>query len=199
MFTGLIETIGKVSKITRSQGGLVFDLTSEAWAMDELDLGESIAMDGVCLTVTKINPFSFQVLAGQETLDKTTVGQWKHGHLLNMERALKLGARLGGHWLQGHVDGVGKIIKRVDKGANLVIGIEIPKALSRYVIEKGSIAIDGISLTVNTIQGSVLSVALIPHSKQETTLASKTIGQTINVEVDLMAKYIEKIQGAYTA
>jgi riboflavin synthase len=152
-----------------------------------------VAVDGVCLTVTARGARGFEVLAGAETLERTTLGRLRPGARVNLERSLRVGDRLGGHFVQGHVDGVGKLVARRDRGANLELELRVPVELARYLVEKGSVAIDGISLTVNRVTGPVISVALFPHTAQETTLADRRVGDPVNLEVDMLAKYIEKL------
>ncbi len=191
MFTGLIEAIGNVASARNSSDRVVFTI---GWAADEpFVLGESIALDGVCLTVTEFTETSFSVLAGAETLSRTTLGSLRSGSRVNLERALKAGARLGGHMVAGHVDGLGKLVARRDLGANLELDIRMPPELARYCISKGSIAIDGISLTLNKVAGPILSIALIPHTATATTLPERRVGDPVNLEVDMIAKYVEKL------
>ena len=159
----------------------------------DLELGESVAIDGVCLTVTERGAAGFEAVAGAETLARTTLERLRSGSRVNLERALRVGDRLGGHFVQGHVDGVGTVSGRRDRGANIEIDVRAPAALARYLVEKGSVAIDGISLTVNQVAGDVFSVALIPHTATETTLASRRAGDRVNLEVDMIAKYVEKL------
>jgi riboflavin synthase len=167
-----------------------------AIATDDLAIGESIAVDGVCLTVTARGGGCFTVLAGDETLRRTTVADLAPGARVNLERALRLTSRLGGHLMQGHVDQVGVIQSRDEAGSNVVIEIRAPGDLMRYVVEKGSIAVDGISLTVTSVADNVFAIALIPHSVAATTLAGKPVGARVNLEVDMIAKYVERLLGA---
>ena len=196
MFTGLVEDIGRIERADRRSDAVHFAIRT-AIPTTELALGDSVAIDGVCLTVTEKSDHSFSALAGAETLRRTTLGRKRAGESVNLERALQAGARLGGHMVQGHVDGVGKISKRRDLGANLEIGVRTPRELLRYVIEKGSIAIDGISLTVNKVDGEGFEIALIPHTVEKTSLANKRVGDEVNLEVDLIAKYVEKMTAGY--
>lgn len=197
MFTGLIEDVGRVERCERRSDALILSIASTIIADQTLALGDSIAVDGVCLTVTRFSPGHFEVLAGAETLDKTTLGGLRVASKVNLERALQVGARLGGHMMQGHVDAVAKLVARRDKGANLQLDFEPPRDLLRYIIAKGSIAIDGISLTVNRLEGTSFSVALIPHTVEKTGLQSKSVGQTVNLEVDMIGKYVESLLTGY--
>ena len=166
-------------------------------AVAELALGETVAVDGCCLTVTDIGGRDFTVLAGAETLRRTTAGALRPQSKVNLERALRMGDRLGGHMVSGHVDAVGEVSARRDRGANLEIDVVAPAEVLRYVIEKGSIAIDGISLTVNSVNPRLFSIALIPHTVTATTLAAKHPGQKVNLEVDIIGKYVEKLVTGY--
>jgi riboflavin synthase len=197
MFTGLVEDVGTAIAAERRSDALVIRVRPGRIALADLIVGESIAHDGVCLTVTDVDREGYGVLAGAETLARTTLGGLRVGDRLNLERALRAGDRLGGHMVAGHVDGTGTIASRVDAGANLVIGIAAPPALLRYIVEKGSIAVDGISLTVNTVSGDDFSVAIIPHTRDETTLGARPLGGRVNLEVDVVAKYVEKLTAGY--
>lgn len=163
----------------------------------ELSLGDSVAINGVCLTVTEFTDRRFTVLAGGETLRRTNLGGLRLKARVNLERALAVGDRLGGHLVSGHVDAVGDIVQWRDLGANIDITIRAPASALRYVVEKGSIAVDGISLTVNRVDAQTFAVALIPHTVSKTTLADKHVGQKVNLEVDIIGKYVEKLLGGY--
>lgn len=193
MFTGLVEDVGRIERLDRRSDALVLVIASDVMADDELKLGDSIAVDGVCLTVTEFSPGHFQVLAGPETLAKTTLGQFRVGLKVNLQRALRASDRLGGHIMQGHVDGIATVQSRIDKGANLEYSFEPPRELMKYIIAKGSIAIDGISLTVNQVSGTSFSIALIPHTVNKTSLGAKSVGQKVNLEVDMIGKYVESL------
>ena len=195
VFTGLIEDLGALVRADRRSDALVMTVRPAAIAVAGLGLGESIAHDGVCLTVTATHGDSYEVLAGAETLAKTTLGERRVGDKLHLERALALGDRLGGHLVAGHVDGVGELVSRVDRGANLVLTYRPPAPLLRYVIVKGSIAIDGVSLTVATVDSQSFQVSIIPHTGAETILLEKKLGDTVNLECDIIGKYVEKLLG----
>lgn len=197
MFTGLVEDLGTVARADRRSDALVFTVRPGAIKVADLALGESIAHDGVCLTVTEVGHDSYQVLAGAETLARTTLGERRTGDKLHLERALALGARLGGHMVAGHVDGVGELIARQDRGANVVLDFRPPRDLLRYIVAKGSIAIDGVSLTVNTVGADGFSVAIIPHTVTATHLGARRPGGRVNLEVDLIGKYVERLLGGY--
>lgn len=197
MFTGLVEDMGRIESAARRGDSVALTIAPRVMPVDELAIGESVAIDGTCLTVTERGGGKFQVLAGNETLRRTTLGELRGGSQVNLERALQLGDRLGGHLVMGHVDAVGQIQARRDLGANIEIDFRTPRELLRYVIEKGSIAIDGISLTVNTVDASGFSVALIPHTVEMTTLGRKAVGAKVNLEVDMIGKYVEKLVEGY--
>lgn len=197
MFTGLIEDRGKVAALDRTSDSLHVTVAPGAIDTGELALGESVAVDGVCLTVTDASRGRFTVLAGAETLRRTTVGGLRVGGAVNLERALRAGDRLGGHLVSGHVDAVAEIGARRDLGANIDISFRMPREMLRYVVEKGSVAVDGISLTVNRVDDYSFAVALIPHTARKTSLAGKRPGDRVNVEVDVIGKYVEKLLGGY--
>ncbi len=197
MFTGLVEDVGTVVRADRRSDALVIAVKPATIAPTDLALGESVAHDGVCLTVTDVGRDAYTVLAGAETLARTTLGEIRVGTKLNLERALRAGDRLGGHLVAGHVDGVGEITARRDGGANILYVFRAPRALLRYVVEKGSIAIDGISLTVNRADEETFDVAIIPHTASKTTIVDKQVGRRVNLEVDVIGKYVEKLRGGY--
>jgi riboflavin synthase len=197
MFTGLVEDVGTVVRADRRSDALVIAVRPSEMPLAELKLGESVSHDGVCLTVTDVGRDSYTVLAGAETLARSTLGEVRIGATLNLERALRAGDRLGGHMVAGHVDGIGEITARRDGGANVVYVIRAPRALLRYVVEKGSIAIDGVSLTVNGVGDESFDVAIIPHTLAATTIGDKHPGRRVNLEVDVIGKYVEKLLGGY--
>jgi riboflavin synthase len=162
---------------------------------DEIKPGDSIAVDGACLTVTSIQPQGFSVDVSSETLQRTTLGRKRAGDRVNLERALRLGDRLGGHLVSGHIDGLGVLGTREKSGEFIRLVFGAPEQLLKYIIEKGSVAIDGISLTVNSVTGRDFSVMIIPHTLEKTTLAGKGPGDQVNVENDLIGKYVEKLLG----
>ena len=191
MFTGLIEDIGEIVQIGKK--GNSFQLTiSTCLNFDSGDIGASVSVDGVCLTVVAINKNLFTVEVSPETLDRTTFVKRKRGDLVNLERALRLSDRLGGHLVTGHIDGTG-IIKGITKElSSIVIKISTSPEINRYLVVKGSVGLDGISLTINEIQGNTFSVNIIPHTAQATTIGKKRIGDKVHIEADLIGKYIEK-------
>ncbi len=193
MFTGLVEDVGTVTRAERRSDALVLGVRPSRIAVAGLAVGESICHDGACLTVTEVAPDRFTVLAGAETLARTTLGNLRVGSRVNLERALAIGDRLGGHWVTGHVDTTGEVCARRDLGANLVLGVRATAGVLRYVVEKGSIAVSGVSLTVNTVDEESFSIAIIPHTREATTLGALTIGSHVNLEVDILAKHVEKL------
>jgi riboflavin synthase len=191
MFTGIIECPGRVERSEPDgHGGLRF--TIRAPMAVELTLGESVAVSGACLTVIAHDESGFTVQAGPETLSKTTLGSLAPGESINLERSLRLGDRLGGHLVQGHVDGIGRIAERIPQGDWELFWFEAPRELLAQMVNKGSVAVDGISLTIVDAQSNRFSVALIPHTLAVTTLASKPIGASVNLETDLIGKYVSK-------
>ncbi|MBX3160350.1 MAG: riboflavin synthase [Deltaproteobacteria bacterium] len=198
MFTGLVEDVGTVAQASRRSDALVLAIRPARIPVAELTLGESVCHDGTCLTVTELGRDAFTVLAGAETLARTTLGGLRVGRRVNLERALRVGDRLGGHWVTGHVDGTAELAARRDLGANLVLGFRTPPALLRYIVEKGSIAVAGVSLTVNAVDPETFWVAIIPHTRDHTSLGDLAIGDRVNLETDILAKHVEKLLGART-
>jgi len=195
MFTGLVEDMGTIVSAERRSDALVLGVRPGRIALADLTIGESVCHDGTCLTVTEVTPAAYYTLAGAETLARTTLGGLAVGKRVNLERALRVGDRLGGHWVTGHIDGTGELAARTDLGSNLVLEVRATPALLRYIVEKGSIAMAGVSLTVNTVGagGDRFSVAIIPHTRDHTTLGDLALGDRINLEVDILAKHVEKL------
>jgi len=196
MFTGIIETAGTVRALVQGDGGLRLVIQAGGF-LDGARIGDSIAVNGVCVTITKADGTLFEADLGAETLRRTTLGQLQPGVRVNLERPLAIGDRLGGHLVQGHVDGVGRVLERRQDGQGWWVEIAIPRALARYVVEKGSIAVDGVSLTVASVTGDRFGVSLIPHTCAVTTLGGVQVGAYVNLEVDILAKYVERLAGAY--
>ncbi len=193
MFTGIVEEKGKVQKV-KQNSKLAFEFEIEAKKiMEDIKLGDSISVDGVCLTVTEFSDDTFQVDVMPETVKATTINQLKQGSFVNLERAMLVTTRLGGHFVTGHVDGVGEIINIEKKENAIYYKIRIPRDLSRYLINKGSVTIDGISLTVFGIKDEELMISLIPHTVNHTVLGSKVVGNNVNIECDLLAKHVENL------
>jgi riboflavin synthase len=191
MFTGLVESLGTVRSVVSDGAGTLLAIEEPLVAKD-LPLGASVAVNGVCLTVVAGDERSFSFQAGPETLKLTNLGELQAGMKVNLERSLRLGDRLGGHIVQGHVDGVGRIEQRVAQGEWEYVWFTCPPELSRHMIRKGSITIDGVSLTLVDVEPGRFSVALIPHTLAITTLGFKQAGATVNLETDLFAKYVFK-------
>jgi riboflavin synthase len=191
MFTGLIEAVGIVRELKRQGGGGQLAITSPM-AKENLELGESIAVNGACLTVTSWTSEDFVVDVSPETFNRTTLGALQRGQGVNLERALRLGDRLGGHLVSGHIDCVARLTRRYQDQNAVRMQFEVPKEALRYIVAKGSVAIDGISLTVNGVGHDGFSVAVIPHSLERTTLKSCVQGTRVNIETDLIGRYVER-------
>ncbi len=194
MFTGIIEEIGSIKKIFTKPAGAVITIEAEG-IFDDLKVGDSLSVDGVCLTITKIERPELQADVSRETLNKTTLGSWRPGYQVNLERALTPTSRMGGHIVQGHVDATGTVKKKLQDGAGCTLYLEVPVGLTRYLVEKGSIAINGVSLTIAEIWGSIFSIAVIPHTLERTNLRWLKPGDAVNVEADIIAKYIYRYLG----
>jgi riboflavin synthase len=193
MFTGIIQAVGTVASIEKRGGDVVLRLNTAALELDSVVLGDSIAVNGVCLTVTSLSDSCFAADASTETLSLTSLGKLSVNSPVNLEKALTLSTPLGGHLVTGHVDGLGKILRRYPDGRSERFDIEAPTEISRYIAAKGSICIDGISLTVNSIEGKVFSVCVIPHTQGQTIMPSYTAGTAVNLEVDVIARYLERL------
>jgi riboflavin synthase len=194
MFTGLVQRSGRVLRRLSAGNGVVFEIGSDV-AIEQPVEGESIAINGVCLTAYEIGTTTFRVDVSPETLSRSTLNGLQVGGRVNVERALRLSDRLGGHLVSGHVDGLGVLGKTVRQGDFVVLNFNVPVELDRYIVEKGSIAVDGISLTVNDCGPGHFSVSIIPRTWQSTTLAELRISDQVNIEVDVIGKYIEKLLG----
>ncbi|MBS3970311.1 MAG: riboflavin synthase [Clostridia bacterium] len=192
MFTGLIEDLGVVREVDRGAKSARLTINTKI-NLEEVKVGDSIAVNGVCLTVIKKQNQGFTVEVMWETIQKTNFKNLLPGTRVNLERALQLGGRLDGHMVTGHVDGVGTIVRKDVFEISEVIEVETDREITRYLIQKGSISIDGISLTIVDVLDKSFSVSLIPHTRDKTTLGTKKIGDTVNLEVDMLAKYIERL------
>lgn len=198
MFTGIIETIGKVSGIERRGEAVRLSISSGGIAED-VAIGDSVSINGVCLTVVEIRPPHLSFEAVYETMRKTNLGELGVGDNVNLERALAVGGRLGGHIVQGHVDGFGRIASIRPVGNSYWIYIDAAPDLMRYVVTKGSIAIDGISLTVAEAADRTFAVSIIPHTWENTTLRDRHAGDSVNLETDILGKYVERLLGGHIA
>lgn len=195
MFSGIVADVGTISSAQDREGGLRLSVSTEDLGMEDVSLGDSIAVSGICLTVVKIDGKSFTVDVSRETLD-CTVGLDRQGKLVNLEKALRLSDRLGGHLVSGHVDGVGEVVAFNDIGESWRLIVRAPQALAKYIAVKGSITIDGVSLTVNHVAGAEFEVNLIPHTLAVTTLNELGAGTKVNLEIDLIARYVERMMQA---
>lgn len=191
MFTGIVEGLGTIKSLTRAAGGVRMGIQAD-FPIDRVGTGDSIAVSGTCLTVIDFQNNILGVDVSPETLSKTTLGRAKVGNKVNLERALRFGDRLGGHLVSGHVDGVG-VVKAKRPVANAILfTFGLPEALSRYIVEKGSVAVDGVSLTVNVCDSSSFEVSIIPHTAKITTVGNMKVGDPVNVETDMIGKYVER-------
>ena len=192
MFSGIVEEMGAVQAIEKGLAGAKFSILASA-ILDDLHVGDSVSVSGACLTATKIEDQSFMVDVSTETLNCTNFGTIAVGTPLNLERAMKLNARMGGHLVTGHIDGVGTIRAREQDGNAIYLTVEASDDIMRYCVAKGSITIDGISLTINAVKGQAFWVAIIPHTAKVTTIGLKQIGDSVNLESDLIGKYVERL------
>jgi len=192
MFTGIIEEIGKIEKITPIAGGFTLRIKAEK-VIEDLTVNESVCIDGVCLTVTKKENNAFWADAVGATLEKTTFNNIKADASVNLERSVRLSDRLGGHLVQGHANGIGTISVIKKLGENYLVKIIIPEELEKYLIKEGSIAINGISLTIADVIKNEISISIIPHTWQNTNLKDKKVNEKVNIEIDILAKYVEKL------
>ncbi|WP_353859430.1 riboflavin synthase [Azospirillum formosense] len=193
MFTGIITDVGRVRAVER-QGDTRFTVET-AFAMETVPIGASIANNGVCLTVVEKGPGWFAVQASAETLSKTTLGGWAEGTRVNLERALKVGDELGGHIVSGHVDGVATVVEVRADGESKRFTFEAPATLAKYIASKGSVALDGVSLTVNEVDGARFGVNIIPHTQDATTFGALKAGDRVNLEIDMLARYVARLAG----
>jgi riboflavin synthase len=194
MFTGLVEATGRVAAIEAQGGDVRLRIASDTLGFADVQLGDSIAVNGVCLTVVAFDAGSFDADVSTETLARTTLGAWSVGRLVNLEKSLRFGDRVGGHLVSGHVDGVGRVVSIEADARATRWRFALPRALSRFVAEKGSIAVDGVSLTVNAVGDEHFDVALIPHTQTVTAFAETAAGSDVNLEVDLLARYLDRLQ-----
>ncbi len=192
MFTGIIQGLGTVRKMTRKGQDAVLGVET-AIPLNDLKEGDSVAVNGACLTITSISGQTFTADVSAETLARTNLQFLKAGERVNLEKALRLADFLGGHIVLGHIDGPGRIIERTPKAGSIVLGVAVGEGLDRYIVEKGSIAVDGISLTVNRFAKGRFYVNIIPHTIENTTLSFKKAGDAVNIETDILGKYVEKL------
>jgi len=196
MFTGIIQSLGTIADIQPKGGDMALVVNTGKLAMDDVALGDSIAVNGVCLTAISLTESSFTADVSRETLSLTSLGHLSKGSKVNLEKALTLQTRLGGHMVSGHVDGLGEVESRHNDGRSERFRIKAPEELAKYIATKGSITIDGVSLTVNSVDGVFFDINIVPHTIEETIIGSYQAGTNINLEVDVVARYLERlIQG----
>ncbi|MBF0664439.1 MAG: riboflavin synthase [Brevundimonas sp.] len=193
MFTGIVTDIGRVRSVRQTERDRRYEIET-AWDTAGIDLGASISHAGCCLTVTGKGPGWFAVEVSNETLSKTTLGDWREGDSVNLERAARLGDELGGHIVSGHVDGLGRVVLVRPDGGSRRIDIEAPAPLHRFIAPKGSITLDGVSLTVNAVEDRAFGVNIIPHTWEATTLGRLKAGDAVNLEIDMLARYLARWQ-----
>ncbi len=196
MFTGLIESEGIITRVERADGGVRLEVYAPEFGRD-MAIGDSIAVDGACLTVVKFIRGAFLADVSEETARLTTLGGLRQGHKVNLERAMRFSDRFGGHLVSGHIDGLGSLVMRHAAGNSTIYQFAAAPELMEYVVPKGSIAIDGVSLTVADTREDGFACAVIPHTEQATTLKDKPVGAAVNLEVDMMAKYVKRFVGLY--
>ncbi len=193
MFTGIIQTVGTIAGSEQKGGDIALHIRADRSYMDGVQLGDSIATNGVCLTVVKLLGDGYVADVSRESLTHTTLGSIKPGSPVNLEKALTLNTPLGGHLVSGHVDGVGRLLERKDDVRSIHLRIEAPAELARYIAAKGSICVDGVSLTVNRVNGSQFELNIVPHTAQQTIIDGYLVGTRVNLEVDLVARYLERL------
>lgn len=193
MFTGIIQAVGHVAAIEPKGVDIRLRLDTGKLDMDDVQVGDSIAVSGVCLTAVGLPGGGFWTDVSGETMKRTALAGLKVGDAVNLEKALTPTTRLGGHMVSGHVDGVGQVLERGDDGRSVRFRIQAPAQLARYIAEKGSICVDGISLTVNTVEGGVFDLNIVPHTLSETTMGEFQPGRRVNLEVDIIARYLERL------
>lgn len=199
MFTGIVQGVGTVRAIVPRGGDVTMVFDTGDVALDGVEPGGSIAVNGVCLTATTRERASFTADVSRETLALTTLGDWREGTRVNVEKALLAGQALGGHYVTGHVDGVAEVVSRHEDARSVRMTFRVPRELARYVARKGSVCIDGVSLTVNGVDDDRFDVNLVPHTLEVTTLGGLEAGSRVNVEVDIIARYVERMSGATAA
>jgi len=196
MFTGIVKAKGSIGAIEKRGGDVRMTVLAADLPWSEYAVGDSISVNGVCLTAVRLLDSGFDTDVSVETLDVTTLKQLAVGDAVNLEPALRVGAALGGHLVSGHVDGIGKVIARGDDARSIRMTFEVPDELSRYIAKKGSICVDGVSLTINEVSGNTFGLNIIPHTAEMTTMGAYKVGTAVNIEVDLLARYIERMLGS---
>ncbi len=193
MFTGIVQDVGKVLALTPRDGAMRLTVAVDRLELVRIAVGDSICVQGCCVTALELQGKTFQADLSRETLARTTLGELRPGSSVNLEPALRAGDPLGGHLVSGHVDDVARVVRRAHDAGSVQVLIEVPPALARYLARKGSVAVDGVSLTVNEVEGARFGVNLIPHTLAVTTLGALTLGSRVNVEVDPIARYVERL------
>lgn len=193
MFTGIIQAVGTLERIEPRGGDVRLGIATGKLDLSRTQLGDSIAVNGVCLTAIELGPGRFAADVSRETLSLTTLGELQPGSPVNLEQALTLSTPLGGHLVSGHVDGVGRVLGRQDDARSVRLRLEAPRELARYIAPKGSVAVDGTSLTVNRVEGASFELNIVPHTLEETTIGRYREGTRVNLEVDLIARYLERL------
>ena len=193
MFTGIIEAVGKVQSVRQAGGDVRLSIDAAGLDMNDVKLGDSIATSGVCLTVVDFGAHWYAADVSLETISRTSLNSWKTGTRVNLEKALLPTTRLGGHLVSGHVDGLGEITLARQDARSLYFEVKAPDALAKYMAEKGSITVDGISLTINHLNGALMSLNLVPHTATQTTINDWQVGTKVNLEIDVLARYLERL------
>jgi len=199
MFTGIIETMGTVAALQPRNGDLRVRIATTTLPLADVRIGDSIATNGVCLTVVELPGDGYWADVSRETLAFTTIGEWRVGAAVNLEKALMAASRLGGHIVSGHVDGVGEVVSRREDARSIRLTVRAPAELAKYIAHKGSICVDGISLTVNAVSGTDFELNIVPHTAQVTVIGNYGIGTRVNLEVDVIARYLERLLMGDTA
>lgn len=193
MFTGIIQAVGKIAALQTRGGDLRVRVQTGKLDLGDVQLGDSIATSGVCLTVVELPGDGYCVDVSRESLAFTTIGEWRVGDAVNLEKAMLPTTRFGGHIVSGHVDGIGEVIARSEDARSIRFTVRAPNELAKYIAHKGSICVDGVSLTVNAVHGADFELNIIPHTAQETTFAHYAVGSRVNLEVDVIARYLERL------
>ena len=191
MFTGIVSDLGRVRSVTRT-GDTRFEFET-AYDTDEFEIGASICCSGACMTVIDKGPGWFAISASDESLSCTTMGDWREGAPVNFERSLRMGDEMGGHIVSGHVDGVAEVVATIPENESVRLQFRVPDSLAKYIAPKCSVAIDGVSMTVNEVQGNIFGVNVIPHTQEVTTLGSLKQGSRVNLEIDMLARYVARL------
>lgn len=192
MFTGIVEEIGRVQAISVAAAQNTLTIACQT-VLEGTRIGDSIAINGICLTVTALSEVGFSIGASPETLRRTNLGRLQVGDPVNLERSLAFNGRMGGHYVQGHIDGTGEIVAMVPEGDSKLVTVRLPRDLMRYVVEKGYLAVDGVSLTVFNLTEDTVTIALIAHTQQAVIMGQQAVGAQVNLEVDIIAKYVERL------